>query len=48
MLQEHVYYVTNTREMNEHVASGHCVCLDTTPRQEPARERTRMMGRRCF
>lgn len=48
MLQEHVYYVTNTQEMDEHVASGHCVCLDTTPREEPKPLRARIMGRRCF
>ncbi|KAL6078449.1 SPRY domain-containing protein [Balamuthia mandrillaris] len=39
---EHVYYVTNQSELEEHVGQGHCVCIDFTQRRRPE---VRMMGR---
>ncbi|KAL6078306.1 SPRY domain-containing protein [Balamuthia mandrillaris] len=39
---EHVHYVTNQSELEEHVGQGHCVCIDFTQRRRPE---VRMMGR---
>ncbi|KAL6078307.1 C2H2-type domain-containing protein [Balamuthia mandrillaris] len=41
--KEHVHYVTNQSELEEHVGQGHCVCIDFTQRKHP--EPRRKMGK---